>query len=62
MSVFSRRLTDSRKVWDDNSSQSDEDLNIPPFEALDDIEKAKFENIEIIQVVHQEPFLNRKFA
>jgi len=46
MSVFSRRLTDSRKVWDDNSSQSDEDLNIPPFEALDDIEKAKFENIE----------------
>jgi len=46
MSVFSRRLTDSRKVWDNNSSQSDEDLNIAPFEALDDIEKAKFENIE----------------
>jgi len=61
MTVFSRRKTDPRKVWDDTSHHIDDDLIIPPFdiqgevgrelnrnECLADphIEKTKFETLD----------------
>jgi len=32
MSIFSRRKSDPRKVWDDNNPQADDNLSIPPCE------------------------------
>jgi len=50
MSVFSRRKSDPREVWErnswENNIQTEDDLSIPPFEALADIDSAKFEKLE----------------